>query len=231
MRAGGIFGEVAPAGLGEAGTTYCGAATSVGIQDRRAGKANASANVVSRLGIPEKSVDPGAKAYLQNCYTQGYNNALAKETGWASDLQAKAWELILAQAAGGGGGGTSNSTYGPMPDTGAGKACRDSTVIASVQGQLGVNADGKWGPISQAALTKLGKTFKSLAPECTGLVPYYGGKSGVPSYTPASTTPSTALTAQPSASRWTSSPVFWAVALAVGVGGYLYLSGGKKGKK
>jgi len=50
--------------------------------------------------------------------------------------------------------------------------CSSTAVIQKVQKAIGVAADGKWGPISQAALNKTGKTFEYFAGQCTGAVPF-----------------------------------------------------------
>lgn len=61
-----------------------------------------------------------------------------------------------------------------------GGACSSAAVISSVQSQIGAAVDGQWGPISQAALTKSGKSFKDFAPGCTGALPGAGGAVYVP---------------------------------------------------
>jgi len=51
------------------------------------------------------------------------------------------------------------------------KACTSAENIKKVQEAIGVKADGKWGPASQAALEKTGKTFINFAGACTPPVP------------------------------------------------------------
>jgi len=106
-------------------------------------------------------------------------------------------------------------------------ACTSDAVIKVVQTRIGTTADGKWGPNSQAALKASGGTFQDWAPNCTGSVPYYGG-SGLTT-TVATTTPGgIAPAAKPpllaGMGDMTKSPIFWAVGLALVVGGYFYMS-------
>ena len=56
--------------------------------------------------------------------------------------------------------------------------CTDAAVIAYVQGQIGVATDGKWGPLSTAALTKSGKKFTDIATGCVGAAPSGGAGTG-----------------------------------------------------
>ena len=129
----------------------------------------------------------------------------------------------------------------PSPGTGTrltvpAGACTSDAVIKAVQTMIGTTADGKWGPASQTALKADGRTFKDLAPNCSGNVPFYSS-SGLTTAPPTTTTPGTTPGTAPkppllgSMGNLTSSPVFWALALAAGIGGYLYLSKPQKGKR
>jgi len=56
-------------------------------------------------------------------------------------------------------------------------------VIKQVQATLGVDPDGDWGKLSQAALDAQGGNFKAFAPGCTGAVPHWtpgGGTQYIP---------------------------------------------------
>ncbi|MFH0983456.1 MAG: hypothetical protein V2A79_18210, partial [Planctomycetota bacterium] len=66
------------------------------------------------------------------------------------------------------------------PPVVVGGACNSGAVIMAVQGKIGTAVDGKWGPNSQAALTKSGQSFQALAPGCTGAAPSAGGGGYVP---------------------------------------------------
>jgi hypothetical protein len=66
----------------------------------------------------------------------------------------------------------------PVTDSTPSGACNSGPVIMAVQGKIGTNVDGNWGPNSQAALAKSGSTFQQLAPGCTGPVPSSGGGGG-----------------------------------------------------
>jgi hypothetical protein len=56
----------------------------------------------------------------------------------------------------------------------SGTPCSSAAAIKYVQSQIGTVADGIWGPKSQAALTKSGKTFKQILPDCVGAAPSTG---------------------------------------------------------
>ncbi len=76
----------------------------------------------------------------------------------------------------------------------SGNPCSSAANIKKVQAAIGTTVDGKWGPKSQAALDKSGKTFISIAGACTPPVP--GGSTGttgggVVKASPPKTTPAT----------------------------------------
>lgn len=215
MRAGGIFGGHA---LGELGPNAFSDAIQkarwAGCSDAQQGKASAVGNVMGFL--EDLWASDEQKRAASDAYAEGYNGCKIATP--------KAYPAPVTTT-------EPSSIVGPMPDTGSGKACTSPEVIASVQGQVGAKADGKWGPASQAALSKTGKTFKAFAPQCEGAVPYYSGSGGGTLTTSDQAAP---IPPPPSGglnlSSMTSSPVFWAALLVAGVGGWIYLSGGKKGK-
>jgi hypothetical protein len=52
-----------------------------------------------------------------------------------------------------------------------GAPCSAVNTIKYVQSIVGTQVDGKWGPKSQAALTKSGKSYRDIAMNCTGVAP------------------------------------------------------------
>lgn len=101
--------------------------------------------------------------------------------------------------------------------------CTDSVVVKEVQTKLGVSADGVWGPKSQAALAKSGKTYQSFVTNgCTGAAPTAstGGGTAPPAPGPGPS-PAPITTAAPK--KGTN----WALILgaaAVGIGAAFYVS-------
>jgi len=53
--------------------------------------------------------------------------------------------------------------------------CADSVLIKRVQNAIGVTADGKWGPASQAALEKTGKKYTDFSGSCKAPIPCPAG--------------------------------------------------------
>jgi hypothetical protein len=208
--------ECYKAGYDNAANTACLTARTLGENDKRAGRPNDTTGLVKKTAGNVEDV-----VLLVDCYNTGYNYTTAAgppAPGGGSDP-------------GDGGGYGTRDTPAPSGVTGA---CTSRDVIMAVQTKIGTTADGAWGPKSQTALKASGKTFKDWAPGCTGNVPYYGG-SGLTT-TVATTTPG-GVVAPPkppllgSMGEMTKSPIFWAVGLALAVGGYFYLSGPKKGSR
>jgi hypothetical protein len=220
----------------------CTAAFYLGVTDKKTGRALEKYNVVER--IPGGAFLPGNvdREYLGNCYMMGYTSKeevafpgttsggggkTSTTTGASVTSTTKSWlddiASVIVGDSGGGGGGTSVTASG---------ACCSKEVIQAVQRAIGTDDDGKWGPQSQAALQRSGKSFKAFAPDCTGPVPPCGGTSGGAPYVPPATPPPAA---QPqsglSLASLTGSPITWIALLALGVGGFLMLQKPKKGNK
>lgn len=56
--------------------------------------------------------------------------------------------------------------------------CTSRDVIMYVQSVIGTAVDGKWGPNSQAALQKFGRSYKELVPNCSGAAPSVSSSGG-----------------------------------------------------
>ena len=246
VRTGGVFGANPVAGLGALGTESFSDAKARakwnGCQDAQAGK---PLDIDNAMNFFDSMMASSAQQWdCYQAYREGYagctkagppapgpRDVKATTVGGAltdvaEALQAKADADKPADAS------TRASTTGPTQETGAGKKCTDPKVIAIVQGKIGTTADGKWGPASQTALQKSGRTFKSFVPDCSLNVPSYGGiSSGGGGTTSGSTGPGADVPSSGSGlnmAAMTASPVFWTVLLVAGVGGYFYLSGNEK---
>ncbi len=114
-----------------------------------------------------------------------------------------------------------------------GQPCDSDAVKKYVQGVIGTNSDGKWGPASQTALQKYGQPYKDIASGCTGNPPSYGAITGGGGGTTVTTTtaaPPMAMPGTSSMSGLLSKPIVWIGLVMAAVGGYVLLTG-KKGKK
>ena len=61
--------------------------------------------------------------------------------------------------------------------------CNSKFAIETVQAEIGTTVDGVWGPKSEAALKKSGKTFQQLAVGCKPPVPSYSATTYQPAKT------------------------------------------------
>jgi hypothetical protein len=207
------------AGWDSAANIACLTARTLGENDKRSGRPNDTTGLVKKTaGNPEDA------PLLVECYNTGYNHTTAAK--------------LPAQSSPPDPGDDGGTGLRLTPDTDVTGACTSGAVIKAVQAKIGTTADGKWGPASQAALKASGGTFRDWAPKCTGdKVPYYGGTgltTTVATTTPGGVAPVVKpplLGSMSNLSSLTSSPVFWAVLLAGGVGGYFYFTKPKKTKK
>lgn len=116
----------------------------------------------------------------------------------------------------------------------SGQPCNSPAVIQMVQGAIKTTADGKWGPASQTALAKAGGTFQSYAPGCTGNPPSYGaitGGGGGGTVTTTYAPPPAPPVAASAMSGLLSKPIVWVGLAMAAVGGYVLLTGKKRGGK
>ena len=115
----------------------------------------------------------------------------------------------------------------------SGQPCDSDAVKKYVQGVIGTNADGKWGPASQTALQKYGQPYKDIASGCTGNPPSYGaitGGGGGGTVTTTYAPPPAPPVASSAMSGLLSKPIVWVGLAMAAVGGYVLLTGKKGGK-
>ncbi len=115
-----------------------------------------------------------------------------------------------------------------------GQACDSDAVKKHVQGIIGTTVDGKWGPASQTALQKYGQPYKDIASGCTGNPPSYGaitGGGGGGTVTTTYAPPPAPPVASSAMSGLLSKPIVWVGLAMAAVGGYVLLTGKKKGGK
>lgn len=113
-------------------------------------------------------------------------------------------------------------------------ACASKEAIEAVQSLIGATPDGKWGPQSQAALERSGKSFKQWI-NCSGNAPG-GTTTGTGPATVATTNAMPQPYGQPAqASMFSaeifSKPIFWVGAAMVAVGSVILLKSKKRAKK
>ena len=216
MGHGGIFGRSSLGNLGAGfSASGCKQISEIGAYDKTYGMGNQAQTKCQELGWDDQFYPSLTECV--NCYTQGYQNATpAPTTPTAQPVTLPEQQIV--------GGGAADFS---------GQKCNSPAVIQMVQGQIGTTADGKWGPASQTALQKAGGTFQSYAPGCTGNPPSYGAITGGGGGATVTTT-----TAAPPPPPVTSSmsgllgkPIVWVGLAMAAVGGYVLLTGKKKGGK
>jgi hypothetical protein len=202
--------------LGTAPDYECNQAYQKGVYDKTYGMGNRSAETAQGI----VGADPITRTFISfqdivGCYNSGYNAASVAPTTPPSQPVTLPEQQIV--------GGSDFS----------GQACNSPAVIQMVQGAIQTTADGKWGPASQTALQKAGGTFQSYAPGCTGNPPSYGAITGGGGGGTVATTYAAPPNAMPAttSSGLLSKPIVWVGLAMAAVGGYVLLTGKKKGKK
>ena len=228
MGNGGIFGR---SSLGALGTL-----TDVNCDD---GKADGAADAKAGL-----AADPFRHWHLlpfdqnRRAYNACYQAAWIEANRPGGGSSGGGGEVVVGGGGGyGGGGGTTvlpeQQIVGGGGGNFSGQPCNSEAVRKHVQAAINTDADGKWGPASQTALQKAGGTFQSYAPGCTGNPPSYGAITGGGGGGTVATTYTAppATTSTSSMSGLLSKPIVWVGLAMAAVGGYVLLTGKKKGGK